>query len=134
MTLGEAIRDLRTARGLSQGELASLATTTTTQISRLENGRRQLTEKWISRLAPHLNVSTKDVMAVAAEGLRSDRNPDMGNPISEQHQRGSRLVRLTLDEMVTPEKAARIFAILDETETPWPSRAGEIPVLKATAE
>jgi len=50
------LRFLRIERGWTLQELAEAAGTTPTQISRLETGKRRLTEEWIYKLAQALNV------------------------------------------------------------------------------
>jgi transcriptional regulator with XRE-family HTH domain len=56
-----ALRKIRTARGLSQPALATMARTSQQQIDRLEKGQRQLTLRWARRLAPILGVETYDL-------------------------------------------------------------------------
>lgn len=51
------LKEIRTRKGLTQHQLASLVNTTAQQIGRLENGSRRLTIEWINRLAKALNIS-----------------------------------------------------------------------------
>jgi SOS-response transcriptional repressor LexA len=50
------IHELRVAQGLTLPALARLARTNHQTVQRLEVGRMQLTDKWKTRLAPHLGV------------------------------------------------------------------------------
>lgn len=61
MRPGELLRKYREAKGLSQPQLAALASTSNQQISRLESGQRRLTEKWRAILAPILGVQPEDL-------------------------------------------------------------------------
>ena len=54
--MGNRIKELRIAAGLSQPELAALANTTKNQLAKLESGGRRLSDHWAQRLAPHLGV------------------------------------------------------------------------------
>lgn len=47
--------------GLSQASLAGLVDSSNQQISRLERGERQFTERWRERLAPHLHIQPDDL-------------------------------------------------------------------------
>ena len=67
MEFPNRIRELRKALGMSQGALANLVGTTNTQISRLENGERQLTQKWMQRLAPALRCAPADLMPFSSD-------------------------------------------------------------------
>lgn len=61
--MGNRIRELRDARGLSQAELGRRIGATKQQISHLEHGRRRLTDTWIHKLAAALAVSPSDLLA-----------------------------------------------------------------------
>ena len=54
--MGNSLKALREAAGLTQIELAALADTTKNQLIKLENGSRRLSDHWAERLAPHLGV------------------------------------------------------------------------------
>ena len=56
------IRELRDRIGLSQGELARLAHTDPSTISKLEKGTRGLDQHWMRRLAPHLGATPADLL------------------------------------------------------------------------
>jgi transcriptional regulator with XRE-family HTH domain len=51
------LRAWREARGYTQAQLAALVNTTDNVISMLESGDRQLTPKWLQRLAPILGAT-----------------------------------------------------------------------------
>lgn len=58
------LQEIREGRGLSRDKLAELANTSSTQIYRLETGRRKLTDEWKARLAPILHVSLSDLIEI----------------------------------------------------------------------
>lgn len=53
----------RKKKELTQEELADFVDTSKVQISRLENGQRQLTPKWMARLAPHLDCLPEQLIS-----------------------------------------------------------------------
>ena len=59
------IREIRSARGLTQSRLAELVNATTQQISYLERGERQLTLHWMTRLAAALGCAPADLFSPA---------------------------------------------------------------------
>lgn len=60
--MGNKIKPIRVARGLTQEQLGDLVNTSKTQISRLENGSRKLSQEWLSRLAAVLDCTVGDVI------------------------------------------------------------------------
>ena len=65
VALGQAIRQLREAKELSQEDLAHLAGVTTHSVSRIENGARNPTWSTVKRLAQGLGQSLAEVAALA---------------------------------------------------------------------
>ena len=65
------IREIRSARGLTQSRLAELVNSTTQQISYLERGERQLTLHWMTRLAAALGCGPADLFSPPLQ-------PDLG--------------------------------------------------------
>ncbi|MAU41007.1 MAG: hypothetical protein CMF31_05225 [Kordiimonas sp.] len=57
------LKTLRQEAGFSQAELGEKAGTTKLQIWRLEHGERQLTQRWMERLAPHLDCRPEELIA-----------------------------------------------------------------------
>ncbi len=57
-----AIRELRTAKGLTGEQLAELVGTSQQQVQRLEAGARRLTHDWAERIARALKVDIADVL------------------------------------------------------------------------
>ncbi len=57
------LAEWRRFRRMTQEKLAELAGTDKTQISRLERGERQMTVKWLSRLAPCLGCEEHDLLS-----------------------------------------------------------------------
>ncbi len=66
--LGQAIRELRQAQGLTQRELAEAADTNETWISHIESGRTNPAWGTVARLAAALQVPVSE-LAVRAEVL-----------------------------------------------------------------
>lgn len=56
------IRHYRERAGFTQEELASKADTSAQQISRLEKSERKLSQDWMEKLAPLLNVQPIDLI------------------------------------------------------------------------
>jgi transcriptional regulator with XRE-family HTH domain len=55
--MANRIKELREKSGLTQDQVAEVAGTTFQQIARLETGKRRLTDDWMRRIAPALDVS-----------------------------------------------------------------------------
>jgi transcriptional regulator with XRE-family HTH domain len=70
--MSNRIAEIRRLRGLSQAKLAELVGTSQAEISRLENGERELTENWMRRLAHVLEVEPADLLASAIAEIRGD--------------------------------------------------------------
>jgi transcriptional regulator with XRE-family HTH domain len=68
LALGKAIRELRQHKGLTQEELASLASLHGTDISGLESGRRNPTLRALQQVSKALGVATSELLA-SAEAL-----------------------------------------------------------------
>jgi transcriptional regulator with XRE-family HTH domain len=75
---GDLIRTRREQRGWKQEDLAAAAGTTAQQISRLETGARQLTEKWLGRLARALGCATADLLPETSRVTRTEPRPRDG--------------------------------------------------------
>ena len=71
--LPNRIRELRTAKGWSQDDLASRVGCSKPQISDLERGKRGLDLDWMRRIADALDVTPADL-------LTADDNPDLLSP------------------------------------------------------
>lgn len=57
------IKELRLARGLTQGELADMIGTSTQSVHRLEQGKQPLTTEWMELFASALDVPVTDLIA-----------------------------------------------------------------------
>lgn len=75
IAIGKAIRSMRTARGLSQKELAERAEITASFLSLVESDRRAISMKVIERVAAALTV-TPDVLFWEAVELPEGLNED----------------------------------------------------------
>jgi transcriptional regulator with XRE-family HTH domain len=71
--LGQAIRQIRTRRGISQGQLARLVGLHPTYIGGVERGERNPTWRSLTLLASGLGVALSQVVA-EAEALASARD------------------------------------------------------------
>lgn len=67
-TMGNRIKELRIAAGLTQPKLAELAETTKNQLQKLEKGERRLSDHWAQRIAAHLGVQPFELFMT--EGAR----------------------------------------------------------------
>lgn len=75
MPISNRIKELRLQRNLSLQDLADLAGTTKSQISRLENADRRLTDQWMIRLARALECAPVDLMAADERFPRATLDP-----------------------------------------------------------
>jgi transcriptional regulator with XRE-family HTH domain len=82
---------LRTAKGLTQSQLAAKAGTSQPQIRRLENGERKLTKEWAKRLAPHLETTAEAILFPGQDSRSIDRGrklkllrPDIAETLEDQ--------------------------------------------------
>jgi transcriptional regulator with XRE-family HTH domain len=72
VAFGDAVRDLRGQRGISQEELAALSGMHRTYLGGIERGHRNPSLTNIRRIADALRVRTSDLM-LRAEELESDQ-------------------------------------------------------------
>lgn len=63
------VRELRKAKGWSQGELGEMIGVSVTHISRIEKGRRDLNQYWMEKLAEALGVPPADLLSAPLGGL-----------------------------------------------------------------
>jgi len=68
--LGEAIRELRTKRGISQEDLAHLAGVTTGTLSVIERGRSNPAWGTVKGIAAALDVSVAEIATLEAQHER----------------------------------------------------------------
>lgn len=80
--LGEVLRRWRTARRLSQLDLALQASTSTRHVSFLETGRAQPSREMVTRLADALTIPLRDrnALLIAAGYAPLYRQTDLGTP------------------------------------------------------
>lgn len=67
--LATTVRKLRTARGLSQEDLARLASVDRTYISGIERARRNITIATLERLIPHLSNNDVEFFKMLCEEI-----------------------------------------------------------------
>ena len=63
------LREWRLAKGLTQPELAKRIGTVKSEISRLENGSRNMTLDWMSALSRGMGISPEDLMTLPPMGF-----------------------------------------------------------------
>ena len=106
-TSGDRIRAQRELRGWKQEDLAAAVGTTGQQISRLETGARQLTEKWLSRLARALGCTPADLLPETVRVARPQPRPRDFQPLN-----GTELMLLDFWRGLTPENQYVILRIV----------------------
>jgi transcriptional regulator with XRE-family HTH domain len=63
------VRELRMAKGLTQGELGALVGLGVAHVSRIENGKRDLTQYWMEKFSLALDVAPVDLLGGEYGGL-----------------------------------------------------------------
>jgi transcriptional regulator with XRE-family HTH domain len=122
--LGEALKDVRRARRLSQGELATLAGVSPSAISQAERGRRGLSLETLLALSARLNLTLDELLrGHEAPGYRLVRRDDPRHaavdepvPLLDDPRAGLRayLVRLSPGATAEPafaHKGAELVAV-----------------------
>jgi transcriptional regulator with XRE-family HTH domain len=106
MRVGQRVRQLRTASGFTQAQLAERAGMATQAVSRIERGERSPTLETVDRLAAALGVrlgvladaaQTVPRPQVLAPGLAAIIEPLVGQP-DVMRDRAARLIRALVDE------------------------------------
>jgi len=92
------IAEWRTARGLTQEQLADLVGAHFTTINRIENGKQGLSQKWIEKLSKVLEVNAFDLMSESIVQDTSNRNDFKEEAILYQPARGHWLSGMKLGE------------------------------------
>jgi transcriptional regulator with XRE-family HTH domain len=87
---GARVRELRENRGWSMDQLAAKAhpKTTGSQINKLEQGERRMTEDWVRRLAQALGVPAVEIIAPGSKPL-DDREYELVSAyrgLAEEHR------------------------------------------------
>jgi transcriptional regulator with XRE-family HTH domain len=67
--------ELMLRSGMSGPRLAELADTSKQQLHKLRHGTSKMTRQWAERIAPHLGVGWREVMAVPARSAPPDDDP-----------------------------------------------------------
>lgn len=70
------IREIRKARGMKLKELAFRVGCSESQMSDLEIGKRRLSDYWMERIAPVLEVNERDLVRAPAQQTPEDRDYD----------------------------------------------------------
>lgn len=86
MNLGEAIKNIRTAKGLSQGEMQKRTGILRSYLSRVENGHTVPSLATLQRLASAMGVALSDFFSPngqTAEGVPATPAPAANDPASQ---------------------------------------------------
>lgn len=87
LVFGEYLKQLRLKRELTLKKLANLAGLSPSYLSRIERGKRNIPNaRFLNKLAPHLNLSSQEIM-IAAGYLNKEqdnlyRNKEVEDPFS----------------------------------------------------
>lgn len=132
----EKLKELRKAAGLSQEALADAAGTTAAQISRLENGQREITfgraDTWAERLARVLDVDPH-TLAPAAQSRTVPVSVAVGAAFADGTPDLDALGRVQLPPMAPPPEDCFACLIADNSaDMMYP--AGSILICRHVAE
>jgi len=116
------IRDIRKAKGLTLAELAEACDppTTAQTIGRLETGMRNLSLRWMDRIAKALGVDPESL-------VRSDESP-ASSVIAELGTNGAEALRSPREALLPTDLAAArgdMLAVLEVTESIGEYRPGD---------
>lgn len=120
------IREIRKAAGLSSDELGRRVGTTGATIRRIEDGSRELTAKWMQRIAEALRVTPSDLIATALVAEIADEveavEPDaVSRAIAD---RGLRIYRVLGKSVVRAGVVPGDVITVDETQSAIESMKG----------
>ncbi len=82
--IGERIRSLREAKGLTQEELAAMARSDAATLSRIETGKQNLTAETLALFLMALNTTPKEFFGSKAFGKPLTANPDDPDAINSE--------------------------------------------------
>ena len=114
------IRELREERGWGQHELAERCSTTNQQISRLEAGQRELTQRWMERLGSALGVNPVHILPPEMTGQPFESEEETGFEWVDMERlyemRWGAPVRQESPIQMTPVEAASISALAAQAQ------------------
>ena len=84
--LGERIRELRVAAGLSQRELAERVNVGFPYISKVEAGKERPSDDLLTQIAPHIGITPDDLLIVAKR-LPEEPAADLLRIVSESGEK-----------------------------------------------
>jgi len=119
--LRNRIREIRKSKGLSEVAVAEMVGTSREQIGRLERGERQLTQKWMNRIAAALHVRPSDLLHTASLAELTDE---------VEHVEESEL-----EAYVRPlfHQGIRFYrVVLNNISNVWPAQLGAIVPVSCT--
>ena len=101
MNVGENIKKIRMAKGLSQKEVTITSGLDTAQYSRIENGKTDPSVTTLERIAKAMNISLVDIFAIPGE-LREINSRDQTS-----------MEKISLVEALPDEERKTIYFMLD---------------------
>jgi len=135
------IAKLRELKGLSQAELARRVRqpATQSQIQRLESGERRLTEDWMRRIAPALDVEPPDLLETATraefgedefEAYLPEASDDLARPLKARNLRYLRVKRPSLELIGLPR--GKVILVDQSKQATKHPRTGDVLQLELT--
>lgn len=112
MLIGDRIKELRTKRRLSQGELGNRVGVESTIISRWETNRVRPSQKYIVKLAGALGVSTDYLLGETDDPSPSENVLLLSPSLDDNSQHGNRLIIKNRDMYVDLPESSEGFEIL----------------------
>ena len=112
MLIGDRIKELRTNRRLSQGELGNRVGVESTIISRWETNRVRPSQKYIVKLAGALGVSTDYLLGKTDDPSPSENVLLLSPSLDDNAQHGNRLIIKNRDMYVDLPESSEGFEIL----------------------
>lgn len=106
------IKELRAERGWSMEVLAEAVGTTASQISKLEKGKRRLTDIWMGRLAEAFGVNAAEILMAPANDMHTslqDAPASLAQNGARMGAIGSRIKEVRTSRGLTQEEFARFL-------------------------
>lgn len=118
MKIGEAIKQLRLAHGVTQEDVALEAGTNAGNLSRIERGQQQPSFDLVEKIAAALNTTVADLYAHAAESHKATKNKTKLKASSEDSSNDTLRLRRSFHQL-TPENkrlAIEFVKLLNRTQ------------------
>lgn len=119
MKIGEAIKQLRLARGVTQEDVALEAGTNAGNLSRIERGQQQPSFDLVEKISAALNMTVADLYAYAAEPQKATKNKIKTAKIRNEDSSNTTLLFRRTFQQLTPENkhlAVEFVKLLNRTQ------------------